>query len=120
MSDASIAKSISRRVNPIVRWLHHIRISVIVRAPARYLESGTSMYASMLAFSMFIALVPLSVGVLTVFGVVADAPGHHQRAHMLQDLHRYGSTWNWEVPQLDLHKLRARGEAHREQPPSFD
>jgi membrane protein len=86
MSDASIAKSISRRVNPIVRWLHHIRISVIVRAPARYLESGTSMYASMLAFSMFIALVPLSVGVLTVFSVVADAPGHHQRAHMLQDL----------------------------------
>ena len=44
------------------------------------------MYASMLAFSMFIALVPLSVGVLTVFSVVADAPGHHQRAHMLQDL----------------------------------
>jgi uncharacterized BrkB/YihY/UPF0761 family membrane protein len=43
-------------------------------------------YASMLAFSLFVALIPLSVGVITVFGVVFDPPGHHQRSHILQDL----------------------------------
>jgi YihY family inner membrane protein len=70
----------------LLKWLLVIRESVVVHAPAKYVEAGTAQYASMLAFSLFISLVPLSVGVLTVFSVVADAPGHHQRAHMLQDL----------------------------------
>jgi uncharacterized BrkB/YihY/UPF0761 family membrane protein len=40
----------------------------------------------MLAFSLFVALIPLSVGVITVFGVLFDPPGHHSRTHILQDL----------------------------------
>jgi len=59
---------------------------VVVRAPAKYIEAGTAQYASMLAFSLFVALIPLSVGVITVFGVVFDPPGHHSRTHILQDL----------------------------------
>jgi len=59
---------------------------VVVRAPAKYIEAGTAQYASMLAFSLFAALIPLSVGVITVFGVVFDPPGHHSRTHILQDL----------------------------------
>jgi uncharacterized BrkB/YihY/UPF0761 family membrane protein len=50
------------------------------------MEAGTAQYASMLAFSLFVALIPLSVGVITVFGVVFDPPGHHSRTHILQDL----------------------------------
>lgn len=72
--------------NRIIKWLLRIRESVVVRAPATYVKAGTSQYASMLAFSLFVALVPLSVGVLTVFSVFADPPGQHQRSHMLQDL----------------------------------
>jgi uncharacterized BrkB/YihY/UPF0761 family membrane protein len=40
----------------------------------------------MLAFSLFVALIPLSVGVITIFGVVFDPPGHHSGTHILQDL----------------------------------
>lgn len=86
MADVRTVRSRSGLSNRVMSWLHHIRVSLVVRAPARYIEAGTTQYASMLAFSLFVALIPLSVGVITVFGVVFDPPGQHQRSHILQDL----------------------------------
>lgn len=86
MAGARTVRTTSSLSERAVRWLHHLRVSLVVRAPAKYIEAGTVQYASMLAFSLFVALIPLSVGVITVFGVVFDPPGHHSRTHILQDL----------------------------------
>lgn len=83
MSGARATGLDSTAVNPVIKWLTLIRESIVVRAPARYLESGASQYAGMLAFSLFVALVPLTIGVLTVFGEVSDARGHHERSQLL-------------------------------------
>jgi uncharacterized BrkB/YihY/UPF0761 family membrane protein len=72
-------------MNPMIRWLGLVRSSV-ARAPATYLESGASQFAGMLAFSLFVALVPLSVGVLTVFGFLADTRGQNQGSTVAQNL----------------------------------
>jgi membrane protein len=39
-----------------------------------YLNSGASQYANMLAFSLFVATLPLTVGVLTLWGLVTRSP----------------------------------------------
>jgi len=39
-----------------------------------YLESGASQYAGMLGFSLFVSIIPLVTGVLTVWGLVARDP----------------------------------------------
>jgi uncharacterized BrkB/YihY/UPF0761 family membrane protein len=72
-------------MNPLVRWLGLVKSSV-ARAPATYLESGASQLAGMLAFSLFVALVPLSVGLLTVFGFLADTRGGHEGSPVVQRL----------------------------------
>jgi uncharacterized BrkB/YihY/UPF0761 family membrane protein len=86
VAGAQTVRTTSSLSERAIRWLHYLRVSVVVRAPAKYIEAGTAQYASMLAFSLFVALIPLSVGVITVFGVVFDPPGHHSGTHILQDL----------------------------------
>ncbi len=39
-----------------------------------YLDCGASQYAGMLAFSLFVAVLPLTVGVLTVWGLLTRSP----------------------------------------------
>ena len=39
-----------------------------------YLESGASQYASMFAFSLFVAMMPLTLGVLAFWGLVSRSP----------------------------------------------
>lgn len=48
-----------------------------------YLESGASQYASMLSFSLFVSIVPLCAGLLTVLGLVSRNP---QRFSVAQQL----------------------------------
>src|SRR5262249_57619532 len=49
-----------------------------------YLDSGASQYAGMLAFSLLVSLLPLMLGVLTVFGLLAGSVGHQQRLVVLR------------------------------------
>ena len=51
---------------PVRRFLHE------------YLDCGVSQYAGMLAFSLFVGLLPLVLGVLTVWGILANAFGRHR------------------------------------------
>jgi len=39
-----------------------------------YLDSGASQYAGMLGFSLFVSILPLATGVLTVWGVLSQDP----------------------------------------------
>ena len=39
-----------------------------------YLDSGASQYAGMLGFSLFVSILPLATGVLTIWGLVAQDP----------------------------------------------
>lgn len=39
-----------------------------------YLDSGASQYAGMLGFSLFVSILPLATGVLTVWGLIAQDP----------------------------------------------
>lgn len=44
------------------------------RFAQRYLECGASQYGGMLAYSLFVSLIPLALGVLSLFGLVARGP----------------------------------------------
>lgn len=49
-------------------------LSTVRRFLREYLESGASQYAGMLAFSLFVAMLPLTLGVLDLWGLVARTP----------------------------------------------
>jgi uncharacterized BrkB/YihY/UPF0761 family membrane protein len=46
-------------------------LAAVKRFAQEYLESGASQYAGMLAFSLFVAMLPLTLGVLDVWGLFA-------------------------------------------------
>lgn len=47
---------------------------IVKRFVYEYLDVGASQYAGMLAFSLFVALLPLLLGILTVWGFLARRP----------------------------------------------
>ena len=49
---------------------------VLRRLPREYLDSGAPQNAAALAFNLFVAMLPLTLGVLTVAGLRARQPGH--------------------------------------------
>jgi membrane protein len=49
-------------------------LSIVRRFLREYLECGASQYAGMLAFSLFVAMLPLTLGVLDLWGLVARSP----------------------------------------------
>lgn len=51
-----------------------------------YLDSGASQYAGMLAFSLFVGLLPVLLGVLTVWGILATAFGRHRNLQVAQQI----------------------------------
>lgn len=60
------------------------RLAAPVRLFLReYLGSGASQYAGMLAFSLFVAMVPLTVGVLTLWGSLSRSPSRFSVAKEL-------------------------------------
>ena len=60
--------------------------SVAGRFILGYLDSGASQYAGMLAFSLLVSLLPQTLGILTVFGLLAGSVGHQQRLGVLRQL----------------------------------
>jgi uncharacterized BrkB/YihY/UPF0761 family membrane protein len=48
-----------------------------------YLDSGASQYAGMLAFSLFVAMLPLTLGVLDFWGLVASTPQRFSAARQV-------------------------------------
>jgi membrane protein len=49
-------------------------LRAVKRFLGEYLDSGASMYAGMLAFSLFVAMLPLTLGVLDFWGLFARTP----------------------------------------------
>jgi uncharacterized BrkB/YihY/UPF0761 family membrane protein len=49
-------------------------LSAVKRFLSEYLDSGASQYAGMLAFSLFVAMLPLTLGVLDFWGLFARTP----------------------------------------------
>jgi uncharacterized BrkB/YihY/UPF0761 family membrane protein len=49
-------------------------VRLLRRFPLEYLDSGATQYAGMVAFSLFVAMVPLTLGVLTLWGLLAPSP----------------------------------------------
>jgi uncharacterized BrkB/YihY/UPF0761 family membrane protein len=49
-------------------------LPAVRRFLGEYLDSGASTYAGMLAFSLFVAMLPLTLGVLDFWGLFARTP----------------------------------------------
>ena len=49
----------------------------------QYLECGASQYGGMLAYSLFVSLIPLMLGVVSIFGLVSHGPGHMTQLRLM-------------------------------------